>query len=80
MSVMGTRLPQNQNTTDSAIASTISPRLIGSMPCVPHVAGATKVTSVASTMPQPAWMMPARAVTGDDMRLRPRMKRAAATR
>ena len=39
--------------------------------------GQPKVTSVASTMPAPAQMMPRRAVTGDDMPLRPRMNRIA---
>ena len=48
------------------------------MPCEPQVVGATKVTSVASTMPTPAHWMPRRAVTGEDMRFRPTMKSTAA--
>ncbi len=80
MSVIGTRLPQTQNTNDSAIASTIRPRLSGSMPWLPQVAGAKKVTTVAMTMPMPAHLMPRLAVTGEPICMRPTMNNRAAAK
>jgi hypothetical protein len=44
------------------------------------MSGVAKVISVAITMPTPAQTMPFFAVTGEDMALRPRMKRTATTK
>jgi len=71
MSVIATFLPQSQvGTTPIAMPATISRRLLP--PVIANVA------SVAMTMPMPACTMPFRAVTGEDIRLIPRMKRTAA--
>src|SRR5882724_9897885 len=39
-----------------------------------------RLTSTATTMPAPAQTMPPRAVTGEDMRFRPKMNRNAAAK
>ena len=71
MSVIATFLPQSQvGTTPIAMPARISQRL-----WPPVIA---KVASVAMTMPMPACTMPLRAVTGEDMRLMPRMNSTAA--
>ena len=73
MSVMATDLALNQA---GMMPSASAPR-IHQMLCAPVT---PKVATVAMTMPQPAWTMPLRAVTGEDMRLMPRMNRTAATK
>ncbi len=75
MSVMATRLPLiHASDPPMAIAATTSVRFTG-VACMK-----ASVTSVASSMPRPAQRTPLTAVTGELMRLSPRMNRAAATR
>ena len=71
MSVTATRRPVTQAAMPpTAIATVISAKL--------PIPGVRNVISVATTMPMPAQTMPLRAVTGELMRFRPRMNRAAA--
>ena len=75
MSVMATRLPLTQATLPpTAMAPITSIRLKDEAPMKARVA------KVASSMPTPAQRTPLTAVTGELMRLRPRMNSAAATR
>ena len=71
MSVIATFLPQSQ----VGITPMAMPPRIRRMLLPPVMA---KVARVAMTMPMPAWMMPLRAVTGEAMRLMPRMNSTAA--
>ena len=77
MSVIATRLPLTQATIPPmAMAATTSIRLKGEAETPTNA----KVATVASSMPRPAQRTPLTAVTGELMRLSPRIKSAAAIR
>ena len=69
MSVMATRLPLHH-----AIREPMTMAAMMSLVVAHFLPGYRDAASVASGMPAPAQSMPLRAVTGELMRLRPRMK------
>ncbi len=75
MSVIATRLPDIQASADADQHAPRDQRQVVQARHAPK-----KVATVAISMPAPAHWMPLRAVTGDAMRLMPRMNSSAATK